>query len=313
MSQPFAHIPVLAREVAEFLSPRNDGIYIDGTVGGGNHAAIILEASAPDGFLLGIDQDQEALAAARAKLAPYQGRFTLCQGNFADIVTLAKEHGITGVDGILLDIGVSSYQLDNPDRGFSYMQDAPLDMRMDQSHGTSAKDLINEANVDELTRILYEYGEEKWAKRIAAFIVEARTKAPLETTFELVDVIKKAIPAAAREKDQHPAKRSFQAFRIAVNDELAVLEKGLEGAISLLKPNGVLVVISFHSLEDRIVKEKFKFHATECICPPRTPICTCGHHADLKILTRKPVTAKEDELMANPRSRSALLRATRKL
>ena len=208
MSQPFAHIPVLAREVAEFLSPRNGGIYIDGTVGGGNHAAIILEASAPDGFLLGIDQDQEALAAARAKLAPYQGRFTLCQGNFADIVTLAKEHGITGVDGILLDIGVSSYQLDNPDRGFSYMQDAPLDMRMDQSHGTSAKDLINEANVDELTRILYEYGEEKWAKRIAAFIVEARTKAPLETTFELVDVIKKAIPAAAREKDQHPAKRS---------------------------------------------------------------------------------------------------------
>ena len=186
-------------------------------------------------------------------------------------------------------------------------------MRMDQSHGTSAKDLINEANVDELTRILYEYGEEKWAKRIAAFIVEARTKAPLETTFELVDVIKKAIPAAAREKDQHPAKRSFQAFRIAVNDELAVLEKGLEGAISLLKPNGVLVVISFHSLEDRIVKEKFKFHATECICPPRTPICTCGHHADLKILTRKPVTAKEDELMANPRSRSALLRAARKL
>ena len=185
MSQPFAHIPVLAREVAEFLSPRNDGIYIDGTVGGGNHAAIILEASAPDGFLLGIDQDQEALAAARAKLAPYQGRFTLCQGNFADIVTLAKEHGITGVDGILLDIGVSSYQLDNPDRGFSYMQDAPLDMRMDQSHGTSAKDLINEANVDELTRILYEYGEEKWAKRIAAFIVEARTKAPLETTFEI--------------------------------------------------------------------------------------------------------------------------------
>ena len=313
MSQPFAHIPVLAREVAEFLSPRNDGIYIDGTVGGGNHAAIILEASAPDGFLLGIDQDQEALAAARAKLAPYQGRFTLCQGNFADIVTLAKEHGITGVDGILLDIGVSSYQLDNPDRGFSYMQDAPFDMRMDQSHGTSAKDLINEANVDELTRILYEYGEEKWAKRIAAFIVEARTKAPLETTFELVDVIKKAIPAAAREKDQHPAKRSFQAFRIAVNDELAVLEKGLEGAISLLKPNGVLVVISFHSLEDRIVKEKFKFHATECICPPRTPICTCGHHADLKILKRKPVTAKEDELMANPRSRSALLRAARKL
>lgn len=295
------------------MSPRNGGIYIDGTVGGGNHAAIILRGFCAGGFLLGIDQDQEALAAARAKLAPYQGRFTLCQGNFADIVTLAKEHGITGVDGILLDIGVSSYQLDNPDRGFSYMQDAPLDMRMDQSHGTSAKDLINEANVDELTRILYEYGEEKWAKRIAAFIVEARTKAPLETTFELVDVIKKAIPAAAREKDQHPAKRSFQAFRIAVNDELAVLEKGLEGAISLLKPNGVLVVISFHSLEDRIVKEKFKFHATECICPPRTPICTCGHHADLKILTRKPVTAKEDELMANPRSRSALLRAARKL
>ena len=313
MEQPFVHIPVLAREVVEIMSPQSGGVYIDGTVGGGNHAALLLAASAPEGFLLGIDQDVEALQAAMEKLSPYQGRFALSQGNFAAIAALAQSQGVNGADGILLDIGVSSYQLDNPSRGFSYMHDAPLDMRMNQSCGISARELVNEANIDELTRILYEYGEEKWAKRIASFIGKARTQKPIETTCELVDIVKRAIPAAAREKDQHPAKRTFQALRIAVNDELSVLEQGLEGAISLLRPGGILVVISFHSLEDRIVKEKFKFHATDCICPPRTPVCTCGHHADLKVLTKKPVTAGEDELIANPRSRSALLRAARKL
>ena len=312
MAAPFVHIPVLAREVIELLQPQSGGHYIDGTVGGGNHAALILVAAAPDGFLLGIDQDQEALAAAEQKLAPFAGRFMLRQGNFAEIAAVAEEAGLKDIDGILLDIGVSSYQLDNPNRGFSYMQDAPLDMRMNQSSAFSARELVNQASAAELTRIFYEYGEEKWAKRIAAFIVEARARKPVDTTGELVEIIKKAVPSAARDKDQHPAKRTFQALRIAVNDELAVLEQGLEGAISLLKPGGVLAVISFHSLEDRIVKEKFKLHATECICPPRTPVCTCGHHADLKILTKKPLTAQADELAANPRSRSALLRAARK-
>lgn len=193
------------------------------------------------------------------------------------------------------------------------MHDAPLDMRMDQQNGESACELVNNAGVEELTRILYEYGEEKWAKRIAGFIVEARNRQPITSTGQLVEIIKKAIPIGAREKDQHPAKRTFQALRIAVNHELEALSAGLEAAISLLRPGGVLAVISFHSLEDRIVKDKFKLHATDCICPPRMPVCTCGHHADLKILTKKPVTASKDELAANPRSRSALLRAARKL
>ncbi|MBQ1501985.1 MAG: 16S rRNA (cytosine(1402)-N(4))-methyltransferase RsmH [Firmicutes bacterium] len=313
MNEPFSHVPVLLNEVLEYLAPVSGGLYIDGTVGGGNHAAAVLASSSPGGFLLGIDRDEEALAAADARLSGYAGRYRLAHGNFSDMAEIAKEQGITHADGILLDIGVSSHQLDAGDRGFSYQQDAPLDMRMDQSCGESAADLVNSLPEKELTRILYEYGEEKWAKRIAAFIVEDRSKQPFATTTQLVGTIKKAVPRGAREKDQHPARRTFQALRIAVNGELDALKKGLENAIGLLSPGGVIVVISFHSLEDRIVKECFKLHATDCICPPHMPVCVCGHKADLKVLTKKPVTAGDTELAENRRSHSALLRAAAKL
>lgn len=313
MTEIFSHIPVLSEEVLQLLQPRGGGIYIDGTVGGGNHAYAILENSLPDGFLLGIDRDSEALAAAQEKLAVFAGRFRLCPGNYTQMAEIASEQGLEQADGILLDIGVSSYQLDKADRGFSYMQDAPLDMRMNQQAGLNAADLVNTMDAEALTEIFYLYGEEKWAKRIAEFIIQARAENPISTTFELVDIIKNAIPKKAREKDQHPAKRTFQALRIAVNDELAALETGIEAAITFLAPGGVLAVISFHSLEDRIVKEKFKQHAANCLCPPRTPVCLCGHKADVKILTKKPLKAGDQELQENPRSRSALLRAARKL
>jgi len=309
----FKHIPVLAQQVLDALQPHSGGIYIDGTVGGGGHSAMILEAGAPDAFLLGIDRDAEARAAAAARLAPFSGRFYLAAGNYSDMDKLAAEQGISAVDGILLDIGVSSHQLDAAERGFSYMQDAPLDMRMDQSQGRTAADLINEASAEELTDILYRYGEEKWSARIVQFILDARSKQAITSTGELVEIIKKAIPKGAREKDQHPAKRSFQALRIAINDELGALERGLDAAISLLKPGGVLGVITFHSLEDRIVKEAFRYHSRDCVCPPGLPVCQCGHHADVKLLNRKPLTASPEELAANPRSRSANFRAVRKL
>jgi 16S rRNA (cytosine1402-N4)-methyltransferase len=313
MTVPFAHQPVLLRETLSLLQPGRGGTYIDATVGGGGHAAAILEMSGPDGFLLGIDRDQEALAAAEQRLAPYAGRYALAHGNYAEMGRIAAEQGMGQADGILLDLGVSSFHLDTARRGFSFQQDAPLDMRMDQSSGKTAAQLVNQASVEELTRILYSYGEEKWAKRIASFIGEARRIKPIETTGELVEIIKKAIPAGAREKDQHPAKRSFQGLRIMVNDELTALSQGLEQAISLLKSNGVLVVISFHSLEDRIVKDCLRLHATDCICPPRMPVCNCGHRADLRLLTKKPLTASAAEVAENPRSRSTRLRAAAKL
>ena len=313
MDNTFSHVPVLLDEVLEYLAPIDGGVYIDGTVGGGNHAAAVLAAAGSSSFLLGIDRDKEALTAAGEKLSAFSGRYALVSGNYGNMRELAAGQGISAADGILLDIGVSSHQLDQKERGFSYMQDAPLDMRMDQRSGNTAADILNSASAEELTRILYEYGEEKWAKRIAAFITQERRVQPYETTMQLVDTIRRAVPAGAREKDQHPARRSFQALRIAVNDELGALRQGLEQAISMLKPGGRLVVISFHSLEDRIVKECFKLHATACICPPRTPICVCGHKADLKILTKKPVTAGSEELEKNSRSHCALLRAAVKL
>ncbi|MDO4732608.1 MAG: 16S rRNA (cytosine(1402)-N(4))-methyltransferase RsmH [Bacillota bacterium] len=309
----FKHIPVLSQQVLEALQPRSGGIYVDGTVGGGGHAALVLEAGAPNAFLLGIDRDAEARAAAAAHLAPYAGRFKLLAGNYCDMADLLAEQGIEAVDGILLDIGVSSHQLDAAERGFSYMQDAALDMRMDQSCGRTAAELVNEASGEELKEILYRYGEEKWAARIVQMILEARARQPITRTGELVDIIKKAIPKGAREKDQHPAKRSFQAIRIAVNDELGALERGLEAAIGLLRPGGVLGVISFHSLEDRIVKEVFRLHSRDCICPPGLPVCQCGHKADVKLLNKKPLVASPEELAINPRSRSANFRAVRKL
>ncbi len=313
MSQEFQHVPVLAEQVLTALAPHSGGVYIDGTLGGGGHAALVLAASAPDGFLLGIDRDPEARAAAEARLQAFSGRFRIAAGNYADMDRLAAENGVTQADGILLDIGVSSHQLDDSARGFSYMQDAPLDMRMDQTQGRTAAELVNEATEAELLDILYRYGEEKWSARIVQFILEARQRQPIQTTGDLVELVKKAIPKGAREKDQHPAKRTFQALRIAVNDELGALERGLEAAIGLLKPGGVLGVITFHSLEDRIVKENFRLHSRDCICPPGLPVCQCGHRADAKLVNRKPLTDGPEELAANPRSRSANFRALRKL
>ena len=309
----FAHIPVLAAQTLAALAPKSGGVYIDGTLGGAGHSSLILEQSAPDGFLLGIDRDDDALQAASERLAPFDGRFTLVKGNFADMDELARQSGIDAADGVLLDIGVSSYQLDEGSRGFSYNQDAPLDMRMDRSQGLTAEQLVNEASAEELTRILYEYGEEKWAARIAEFISAERSRGRIESSGRLVEIIKKAVPAGARDKDQHPAKRTFQALRIAVNGELEALSAGLEAAIGLLRPGGRLAVITFHSLEDRIVKDCFRLHATDCICPPRQPVCTCGHKADIKLYNRKPITADDKELAENPRSRSANLRVAVKL
>ncbi|MBR0376192.1 MAG: 16S rRNA (cytosine(1402)-N(4))-methyltransferase RsmH [Firmicutes bacterium] len=309
----FAHVPVLAAQTLAALAPKSGGVYIDGTLGGAGHSSLILEQSAPDGFLLGIDRDDDALQAASERLAPFDGRFTLVKGNFADMDELARQSGIDAADGVLLDIGVSSYQLDEGSRGFSYNQDAPLDMRMDRSQGLTAEQLVNEASAEELTRILYEYGEEKWAARIAEFIAAERSRGRIESSGRLVEIIKKAVPAGARDKDQHPAKRTFQALRIAVNGELEALSAGLEAAIGLLRPGGRLAVITFHSLEDRIVKDCFRLHATDCICPPRQPVCTCGHKADIKLYNRKPITADDKELADNPRSRSANLRVAVKL
>ncbi len=309
----FAHVPVLAAQTLAALAPKSGGVYVDGTLGGAGHSSLILEQSAPDGFLLGIDRDDDALQAASERLAPFAGRFTLVKGNFADMDELARQSGIDAADGVLLDIGVSSYQLDEGSRGFSYNQDAPLDMRMDRSQGLTAEQLVNEASAEELTRILYEYGEEKWAARIAEFIAAGRSRGRIESSGRLVEIIKKAVPAGARDKDQHPAKRTFQALRIAVNGELEALSAGLEAAIGLLRPGGRLAVITFHSLEDRIVKDCFRLHATDCICPPRQPVCTCGHKADIKLYNRKPITADDKELADNPRSRSANLRVAVKL
>ena len=302
------HLPVLLNEVLEALTPHDKGVYIDGTLGGGGHSGLILDKSTPTGILLGIDRDKEALAEAKDNLAVYGRRFIPVQGKYSQMADIAADHNIASVDGVLLDIGVSSHQLDEAERGFSYMQDGPLDMRMDQESGKSAKELINEADAETLKHILYDFGEEKWAARIVEFIIQERATSSIENTYHLVEIIKKAIPRRAREKDQHPAKRSFQALRIAVNSELDELSQGLEAGIKLLKPGGRLAVITFHSLEDRIVKDRFRLFAKDCLCPPELPVCVCGHKAEAKIVTRKPITATAEEISVNPRSRSANLR-----
>lgn len=309
----FSHRPVLPAEVLRFLAPRPGGVYLDGTVGGGGHAALVLEACAPGGVLIGFDRDESALAAARERLAPFGERVRLFHGNFAEVALFLPELGGAGIDGFLLDLGVSSHQLDTGDRGFSFQQDAPLDMRMDTGSGATAADLVNELPEEELTRIIRQYGEERWAKRIAAFIVRARDEARIETTFRLVDVIKGAVPRGAWDERLHPATRTFQALRIAVNDELGSLELGLTAALRLLNGGGRGVVISFHSLEDRIVKNTFRSHAQGCTCPKGFPRCVCGGAPQVRVLTGKPVMAGEDELALNPRARSAKLRAVEKL
>lgn len=309
----FRHMPVLPAEVLRYMAPRPGGIYLDGTLGGGGHAAMVLEATAPDGILIGLDRDEQALAAARARLARFGERALLFHRNFAELDALLAELGIAGLDGFLLDLGVSSHQLDTGERGFSFQLDAPLDMRMDTASGTTAAELVNELPEGELARIIREYGEERWAKRIAVFIVRARAEAPIETTLQLVDLIKGAIPRGAWEERLHPATRTFQALRIAVNDELGSLERGVTAALRLLHKGGRGVVISFHSLEDRLVKNIFRNLAQGCTCPRDFPRCVCGATPQVRVLTGKPVTAGEAELKENPRARSAKLRAVEKL
>ena len=309
----FHHLSVMADEVIRFLAPKPGGIYVDGTIGGAGHAARILEASSPGGMLIGFDRDAEALRAAEARLCPFAGRVRLVQGNFTGVEEALTASGIERIDGILLDLGVSSHQLDSGERGFSFQKDAPLDMRMDRDSGATAAELVNTLPEMDLARIIRDFGEERWARRIAAFIVNARMEAPIETTLRLVDIIKGAIPRGAWEERLHPATRTFQALRIAVNDELASLEKGLDLGIKMLNRGGRSVVISFHSLEDRIVKQSFRRLAGRCTCPKGLPYCVCGNTPLLRVLTGRPVMAGEAEVEANPRARSARLRAAERL
>ena len=309
----FAHIPVLYREIMDIMAPKAGETFVDCTLGGGGHSKGFLERTAPDGRLIGIDQDLEALAAAKKNLAQFGERVRYIHSNYENLSEILAAEAPEGVEGILFDIGVSSHQLDDAERGFSYMHDAPLDMRMDQTRDFSAYEVVNRYSEDELYRIIREYGEENWAKRIAQFIVEKRKIKAIETTGELVEVIKAAIPKKARMDGSHPAKRTFQAIRIEVNSELEVLEKTIEQAVKNLKKGGRLGIISFHSLEDRIVKEKFKYLAAKCICPPEMPICCCNKVAEVKILTKKPVVAQADELESNSRAKSAKFRAVEKI
>ena len=300
-------------EVLALLAPRPGGIYLDGTVGGGGHARLILEASSPDGRLIGLDRDPAALAAAASALAPFGERVTLCRGSFAGLDQTLAALGLSRVDGILLDLGVSSYQLDNPERGFSFREEGPLDMRMDPSQQTSAADLLAQADAGELRRIFRDFGEERWAGRIAREIVRSRSEGALLTTRQLAELVCRAVPGGYQPQRIHPATRVFQALRIAVNGELEALSAGLAAALRSLHPGGRLAVISFHSLEDRLVKQGFRAAASSCTCPPRLPVCVCGRQATVKILTPRGVRPAEAELMANPRARSAVLRAAERL
>lgn len=308
----FKHISVLLNESVDALDIKDGGLYVDGTLGGGGHSYEILSRN-PGARLIGIDRDSEALEAAGKRLSEFSGRVTAVKGNFADICSILKSLDIEYIDGAVLDLGVSSYQLDNAERGFSYMHDAPLDMRMDKSSSKTAYEVVNLYTKEELSRIFFEYGEEKWSKRIAEFIVERREKSPVKTTLELSDIIKAAIPVKARRDGGHPAKRVFQAIRIEVNGELAMLEEAVRSFVSVLRPGGRLSVITFHSLEDRIVKNTFKTLSQGCICPKSFPVCVCGKKPELRILTKKPVLPSEAETERNPRSKSAKLRIAEKL
>ena len=307
----FHHVSVLLEECVTGLNIRPEGIYVDGTLGGAGHSCRIAEGLTT-GRLIGIDRDPVALKAAGERLAPYGDRVTLVHSNFCEMASVLESLGISGVDGILLDLGVSSPQLDDGQRGFSYMADAPLDMRMDGGDALTADTVVNTWSYEELKKILYEYGEERYAPAIASAILRRRETAPIRTTLELVDVIRSAMPPAALREKQHPAKRSFQAIRIAVNDELNSVAKAMEDAIPLLNPGGRLAVITFHSLEDRIVKNAMAAAAKGCICPPEFPVCVCGRKPQVDILTRKPIVSAPQELERNPRARSAKLRICQK-
>ncbi len=308
MTSP-GHIPVLLQEVIEVLHPRPGGVYIDATLGGGGHAEAILKASSPDGRLLGLDADPRAIQRVRERLAPFGTRAVLVQANFRHLASVAQTQGFTQVDGILFDLGVSSYHFDEAEQGFSFRREGPLDMRLDPTQGPSAAEIVNTLDEDELADILYRYGEERRSRRIARAIVAHR---PITTTTQLAEIVVRAIgrrPGARL----HPATRTFQALRIFVNDELGALEAALPQALSLLKPGGILAVITFHSLEDRIVKHFLRQESRDCICPPHTPVCTCGHRAQVQLIHRKGLVPSPDEIAQNPRSRSARLRTARKL
>ena len=307
----FHHISVLLDECIEGLNIKPDGIYVDGTLGGAGHSSQIAKRLTT-GRLIGIDRDPVALKAAGERLAPYADRVTLVHSNFCEIAQVLKDLNIDGVDGILLDLGVSSPQLDDGSRGFSYMADAPLDMRMNSEDSLSAYDVVNTWSYEELRRILFDYGEERYAPKIASAICKKREESPIKTTLELVDVIRGAMPAQALREKQHPAKRSFQAIRIAVNDELGSVEKVMKDAIPCLNPQGRLAVITFHSLEDRIVKTAMAGAAKGCTCPPSFPVCVCGKKPQVHVITRKPIISTEAELERNPRARSAKLRVCEK-
>lgn len=308
----FHHISVLLKESIEALNIRPDGIYLDGTLGGAGHSAEIAKRLTT-GRLIGVDRDPKALAAAEQRLAPWMDRVKLVHSNFRELDAILDGLGIPAVDGILLDLGVSSPQLDEADRGFSYMADAPLDMRMDPSDPLTAYEIVNTWPQEELRRILFSYGEERYAPLIAAAIVRRREQAPIESTLALVDLIRSAMPQKALREKQHPAKRSFQALRIAVNDELGAVDAVMQRAIDRLKPGGRLAVITFHSLEDRIVKNAMAEAVRGCTCPPEFPVCVCGKKPRLKLIARKPIVAGEEELERNPRARSAKLRVAERL
>jgi 16S rRNA (cytosine1402-N4)-methyltransferase len=308
----FHHLSVLPDEVIHLLAPESGKTYLDGTLGGGGHSALILE-KAPQAFLIGMDRDQEALSAAGKRLTRFGQQVSLIHSDFAGMAAELEQRGINGLDGFILDLGVSSHQLDTKERGFSFQQDAPLDMRMDTSRGETAADLLSGLPEQELEQIISEYGEERWARRIAAFIVKERDLEPITTTFRLVDIIKGAVPKAKWDERIHPATRTFQALRIAVNSELESLERGMRAALELLKPGGRGIIISFHSLEDRIVKHIFREYAEGCTCPRQLPLCVCGKLPRVKLLTGRPVTATADEINQNSRARSAKLRAVEKV
>lgn len=304
---------VLLSETVDCLNIKPNGIYVDGTLGGGGHSELILTKLGEAGRLIGVDQDLDAHAAAGERLKAFGEKFVPVHSNFVNISQIVKDLNLSGIDGMIMDLGVSSYQLDEADRGFSYMNDGALDMRMNRDAKTSAWHIVNEYSEKELYEIIRDYGEEKWASRIAKFIVQARINGEIKTTFELVEIIKAAIPAKARQDGPHPAKRTFQAIRIEVNNELGIIETAIKDGVAALNKGGRMGIITFHSLEDRIVKQTFKALSTGCTCPPEFPICQCGGKAIVKLITRKPILPSDEEIEVNPRSRSAKLRVIQKL
>lgn len=309
----FKHVPIMLDQVLENLDIKADGVYVDGTLGGAGHSNEIIKKLSSGGRLVGIDQDDDAIRTAGARLQKYKDRVDIVKANYVNMNPVLDELGIGKVDGILLDLGVSSYQFDNADRGFSYRMDASLDMRMDRSSDYTAEDIVNDYSEAELRRIIKDYGEEKFAGRIAAEIVRTREKGRIKTTFELNDIISRAIPAAARRHGGHPSKKTYQAIRIELNNELSVLSDSIDGMIERLKPGGRLCIITFHSLEDRIVKNAFKNAENPCTCPPEFPVCVCGKKPKGRVITRKPIEADEKEREINPRSTSAKLRVFEKI